>query len=69
MNERELDRLVSFTELSPAAKRALRVVRHGVMSGKVDGPSMSRYSWSVCVEDSGVGKRFRFSMKKDANVG
>lgn len=66
MTIRELDRLVSKTELTPASKLMLRQVRKAVMRGKVDGPHMTRYTWTVGVNDfGGPGARFVFKLKRD----
>jgi hypothetical protein len=62
---RELDRLVSKTDLTPASKLLLRAVRKSAMRGKVRGPQLSRYSWAVIVEDFGSsGATFRFNLKR-----
>jgi hypothetical protein len=62
----ELDRLVSKTELTPAAKLLLRAVRKSVMKGRVRGPELSRYSWTVVVEDfGGRGAKFRFNLRRE----
>lgn len=63
---RELDRLVSKTEITPASKMLLRAVRKSTMRGRVRGPHMSRYTWSVIVEDFGTsGAKFRFNLKRE----
>lgn len=66
MNVRELDRLVSKTELNPASKLMLRTVRQSVMRGKVRAPAqVGRYNWTVVVEGfGGQGAKFTFSLKR-----
>lgn len=65
MDIRELDRLVSRTELTPASKLMLRKVRRSVMRGKVRGPEVSRYAWSVIVDDFGDGgAKVTFSLRR-----
>lgn len=65
VNIRDLDRLVSRTEITPASKLLLRAVRKSAMRGKVRGPQMSRYTWAVIVEDFGSsGATFRFNIKR-----
>lgn len=62
---RELDRLVSKTEITPASKLLLRAVRKSTMRGRVRGPLLSRYTWTVIVEDFGSsGAKFRFNLKR-----
>jgi hypothetical protein len=65
MTIRELDRLVSQTELTPVSKHALRHVRKAVMSGRATNPEVNRYDWSVGVEQrAGGGVKFSFSLRK-----
>lgn len=65
VNIRELDRLVSKTEITPASKLLLRAVRKSTMRGRVRGPEMSRHTWAVIVEDFGnSGATFRFNLKR-----
>lgn len=63
METRDLDRLVSKTMLTPVSKRALRRVRKAALSGRVEGPFMTNYAWSVLVND----KRLTFSLRKDTD--
>lgn len=63
MNTRDLDRLVSKTMLTPVSKVALRRVRKAAMSGRVEGPFLSNYAWSVNVDD----KRFTFSLRRETD--
>ena len=51
MDTRDLDRLVSKTELNPFAKMALRRVRKAIESGDVTAFSVSKKKWSVRVAD------------------
>lgn len=69
MNVRELDRLVSKTDLTPTSKLMLRTVRRSVMRGKVRAPArIGRYNWTVIVEGfGGQGAKFTFSLKRTAN--
>ena len=70
MTVRELDRLVSKTEMNPAAKRSLRHVREAVMSGRAADPAIGRYDWSVgVISKAGTPVRFRFSLRKAAANG
>ena len=61
MDARDLDRLVSKTELTPASKRALRHVRTRVMSGVLHDPVVGNGYWEVAMD----GARLRFSFRKD----
>jgi hypothetical protein len=68
MNTRELDRLVSKTELSPLVKVALRRVRRAIERGDVSGFTMSKNSWSVRVYDpNGLSCTWTFYLRKDDN--
>jgi hypothetical protein len=63
---RELDRLVSKTELNPLSKKTLRSVRKAVLSGTVGNAEVGTASWSVEIDsDAGSPMRIRFSFKKD----
>lgn len=65
MTIRELDRLVSQTDITPVSKKTLRHVREAVMSGRASDPSMGRYDWSVgVVSKAGTPIRFRFTLRK-----
>lgn len=61
MDTRDLDRLVSRTELTPASKRALRHIRKSVMSGRVSDPVEGNGYWEVAME----GARLRFTLRKE----
>jgi hypothetical protein len=63
MDARDLDRLVSKTELTPASKRALRHVRTRVMSGVLHDPVVGNGYWEVAMD----GARLRFSFRKDTH--
>lgn len=68
MDTRELDRLVSKTELSPLVKMALRRVRRAIERGDVAGFTMTRNSWSVRVYDpNGLSCTWTFYLRKDDN--
>jgi len=63
----QLDRLVSKTELTPASKQVLRLVRHAVVSGRASEAEIGSYDWQVGVDTyEGGALRFRFSLKKAA---
>jgi hypothetical protein len=65
MDIRELDRLVSKTELTPTSKLLLRKVRRSIMKGKVAGPpQVGKYTWSVMVEDFGPGAKVTFQLRR-----
>lgn len=67
MNTRELDRLVTKTEMSPFVKMALRRVRKAIATGDVTGLTISKHSWSVTVADTrGLSCKWVFTLK-DAN--
>ena len=66
MDVRTLDRLVSKTELNPTSKMLLKVVRKSVMKGKVKGPLMSDYHWTVLVQDfGGQSAKMTFKLKQE----
>lgn len=66
MDSRDLDRLVTKTELSPFVKIALRHVRKAIAQGEVTGFSISRKSWSVRVADpKGLSCTWTFTLKDD----
>lgn len=65
MDIRELDRLVSKTELTPTSKLMLRKVRRSVMNGRVQGPpTVGKYAWSVVVDDFGGGAKVTFTLRR-----
>lgn len=68
MEIRDLDRLVTQTELSPLVKMALRRVRRAIAEGEVTGFYISKHKWSVRVADrNGLSCTWTFTMK-DTNV-
>ncbi len=66
MNHKDLDRLVTRTEMNPISKRALRDVRRAVMSGEASDPKVGRSHWSIAI-DSAKGQQVRmtFTLKID----
>lgn len=66
IDTRELDRLISKTELSPFVKMALRRVRKAITSGDVSGFSIDKHKWSVRVVDpAGLSCTWTFSLRED----
>jgi hypothetical protein len=66
MDTRDLDRLVTKTELNPFVKIALRRLRKNIDAGNVTGYSVSKHSWSVRVADpKGLSCTWTFTMKDD----
>ena len=66
MDTRDLDRLISKTELNPFVKIALRRVRKAIETGNVTGFSISKHSWSVRVADpKGLSCTWTFTLKDD----
>ena len=66
MDTRDLDRLISKTELNPFVKLALRRVRRAISQGDVTGFSISKHSWSVKVADpKGLECTWVFTLKDD----
>jgi hypothetical protein len=66
MDTRDLDRLVTKTELSPFVKIALRRLRKNIEAGNVTGYSLTKKSWSVKVADpKGLSCTWTFTMKDD----
>ena len=66
MDTRDLDRLVSKTELNPFVKMALRRVRRAAERGNVTGFKMTKHSWSVKVADpKGLSCTWVFTLKDD----
>lgn len=65
---RDIDRLVSKTELSPVSKTALRGVRHAVMTGLASDPEEGKAEWRIGITSRGGNAvRFHFSFKKVSN--
>lgn len=68
MTERDLDRLVSKTEMNPLSKKALRQVRKAVVSGRVGDPNVGSAHWSVSFDNTvGSQVKMSFSFKRDTN--
>jgi hypothetical protein len=62
---RDLDRLVSKTELHPASKRALKEVRRAVMTGVATDADSNKAEWRVGITSvGGTVVHFKFSFKK-----
>ena len=62
---RDLDRLVSRTELTPVSKTALRGVRRAIMTGLAEDPEEGKARWSIEILSRGGNTvRFKFSFKK-----
>jgi hypothetical protein len=68
MDTRDLDRLVTQTELSPLVKVALRRVRRAISEGNVESFSVSKHSWSVRVSNPrGLSCTWTFYLRKTTN--
>lgn len=66
MTVRDLDRLVSKTELNPTSKKVLRSVRKAISAGRVGNTTVGTASWSIEVQSlAGASFRLRFSFKRD----
>jgi hypothetical protein len=66
MTIRDLDRLVSKTEMTPASKTALKAVRRAVMSGRCGNAEVGTGNWSITLDtDAGYGVKMNFSFKRD----
>lgn len=64
MDTRDLDRLVTQTELNPFVKIALRRLRKNIETGNVTGYSTTKHSWSVKVADpKGLECTWTFTLK------
>jgi hypothetical protein len=62
---KDLDRLVSKTDLTPVSKQALREVRKAVISHRAGDAIVGETEWKIEIETRGGSTaRFRFSMKK-----
>ena len=62
---RDLDRLVSNTMLTPVSKRALKEVRHAIMTGRATDPIAGSADWEIGISNRGnTGMTFKFSFKK-----
>jgi len=68
MTIRELDRLVSKTEMNPVSKRGLRAVRKAVMSGRCGDHEIGTGTWSVSMTNIGGSTvKMSFSFKRDTD--
>ena len=66
MDTRDLDRMVTKTELNPFVKMALRRLRKNIEQGNVTGYTMTKKSWSVKVADpKGLECTWTFTLKDD----
>lgn len=66
MTVRELDRLVSKTEMNTISKEALKTVRKAVLTGRCGDPSVTTGTWSVEIDtEFGRAVRMSFSFKRD----
>lgn len=61
---RELDRLVSKTELTPTTKHLLRHVRRAVIDGRAGTAAVYEAAWTVAVDGDGTPVRFQFRMTR-----
>lgn len=62
---RDLDRLVSRTELNPVSKTALKGVRRAIISGLASDPEEGKAEWRIGITSRGGNAvRFHFSFKK-----
>lgn len=68
MTIRELDRLISRTEMTPLSKQGLKAVRKAVVSGRCGDPEMGSGTWSVSMTSIGGSPvRMNFSFKRDTH--
>ena len=68
MTIKELDRLVTLTDLTPSAKQMLRVVRSAVITGRCGDAQRGSGTWSVAMDtQSGTAMRMSFKYKRDTN--
>lgn len=66
MTVRELDRLVTKTELNPVTKSALRTVRKAIQTGRCGDTEVGTATWKVEIDSAnGVPMHMRFSFKRD----
>ena len=70
MTTRDLDRLISKTELTPISKQSLRVVRKAVVSGRCGDPEIrTGGTWSVKIDSpDGHATKMTFSFKRDSDA-
>lgn len=68
MTIRELDRLVSKTDINPQAKTGLKAVRKAVMSGRCGDARVGTGTWSVSMTSIGGSPvTMSFAFKRDSN--
>jgi hypothetical protein len=66
MTLKELDRLVTRTDINETSKKALRHVRSAIISGKCSDPMLGSGAWSVAIEsEHGNSVKVSFSFRKD----
>lgn len=66
MTVRDLDRLISRTELDATRKKMLKGIRNAVLSGRSGDAEIGRASWSVAVQSlNGSPLRISFRFKRD----
>lgn len=66
MDTRDLDRMVTKTDMNPFVKMALRRVRRAIAEGEVTEFSISKHKWSVKVADpKGLSCRWTFTLKDE----
>lgn len=67
MTIRELDRLVTKTDINDMSKRALRSVRTAILAGKNMALNLDSSKWSVAFENEyGNEMKVSFSFRKEA---
>lgn len=69
MTIRDLDRLVTKTDMTPVSKSALKIVRKAVMNGRCGSPEVGEARWSISVDtESGRGVKMNFSFKRESDA-
>ena len=62
---RDLDRLVSKTEMTPVRKNALKKVRKALMTGQAGDAKIGRGRWQISLDtDGGSQLTMNFSFKR-----
>jgi len=65
MTVRDLDRLVSKTDMNDVSKEALKVVRRAVLSGRCGDAEVGSGAWSIEIDtEFGRAVRMSFSFKR-----
>lgn len=68
MTIRELDRLVSKTEMTSISKTGLKAVRKAILSGRCGDPEVGTGTWSISMTSIGGSPvKMNFSFKRDTN--